>query len=61
MMNTWKSRIIRQKGKASQTPGKAKGDSCKADWRKRYYMCNPHAYKQPEYTVWHAKAISLNT
>lgn len=46
--------------KNSQTPGKTKGESCKADWRKRYYFCNPHAYKDKDYSTYHKMALQMN-
>ena len=45
---------------SSQTPGKKKGLSCQADWRKKYYMCNPHAYRDSGYSHYHNMALSLN-
>ena len=34
-----------KKSPKSSTPGRSKGDNCKADWRKKYITCHPHAYR----------------
>ena len=60
MMSSWKSKKLKKKGKASQTPGRTKGENCKADWRKKYYMCHPHACRKSDYGPWHQKAFALN-
>lgn len=51
-MGGWKSRKINKRNKGSQTPGKAKGDSCKADSMSRYFAKRSRAYKHPDYGVW---------
>lgn len=58
---TTSRRLSKQSRKSpSHTPGKKKGETCQADWRKRFYMSNPHAYRDPGYAHYHAMAISLN-
>ena len=44
----------------SHTPGKAKGATCQADWKKKYYMSSPKAYKDKQYSTYHNLAIKLN-
>lgn len=46
--------------KNSHTPGKLKGDTCKADWRKKFFFASPKAYKHKDYGTYHAMALSLN-
>jgi hypothetical protein len=44
----------------SSTPGKKKGDTCQADWRKKYYLSSPKAYKDAGYTAYHEWALNIN-
>jgi len=58
---TTSRRLSKQNRKTpSQTPGKKKGASCQADWRKKYYMCNPHAYRDSGYSHYHNMALLFN-
>lgn len=56
-MGNWKTK--KQKHN-SHTPGRAKGENCKADGVKKYYMCNPRAVRDKDYSYWHRKAMALN-
>lgn len=61
-MSNWKNKIFKKKAAFSrgQTHGRTKGVTCNADWKKRYYMCNPKAVKDREYSHYHQMAINLN-
>lgn len=56
-MGSWKTK--RQKNN-SHTPGSTKGENCKADGLKKYYMCNPKACRDKGYSYWYNKALKLN-
>jgi hypothetical protein len=48
-------------GKAgSQTPGKKKGETCQADWRKKFYLTSCKAHKDSGYTSYHEWALAIN-
>ena len=59
-MSQWKSKIIRKRGKGSQTPGKMKRESCQADGFKRTMAGRNRSWKYPEYTKWVAMVNSMN-
>ena len=46
------SRKARKLRKFSQTAGKSKSDTCKADWRKRHFAKHSRSYKDPDYPVY---------
>lgn len=48
------SRAIR-KSNASQTPGKKKGENCKADSIDRYMAKANRSYKHPLYIAWYMR------
>lgn len=51
----------RNKVPKSSTPGSAKGETCKADWRKKYYLSKDNkARKEKDYGSYHQMAIRLN-
>jgi hypothetical protein len=52
-MINWRANIIKKRGKQSQTPGKSKGDRCMTGKMKKYFFCHPHAFRHPQYQVWH--------
>jgi hypothetical protein len=58
-MQSWRAKIIKR-GKGSQTPGKTKGESCQADYRKRYYASKSRSYKDIKYGEWCRAMDSLN-
>jgi len=59
-MGSWKEQTFSKKRKGSQTPGKAKGESCQADMNKRFFAKNAHSYKDPGYGAWCAAMDALN-
>lgn len=58
-MQTWRKNII-SRGKGSQTPGRTKGESCQADYRKRYFATRSRSYKDVKYGEWCKQMDSLN-
>lgn len=56
----WKAHKLTKQGKSSRTPGKLKGDTCKTNARKKYFLCSPKAVKHKDYGVWHLKAKEMN-
>lgn len=46
--------------KGSQTPGKLKGERCMTGKMKKFFACAPHAWKHPQYGVWHQKFKDMN-
>ena len=59
-MVDWKSKQIEKKRKGSQTPGSAKGDSCKASAMQRYFAKSSRARYHPYYGAWCEKMDKLN-
>ena len=59
-MGTWHQRLIKKKGKGSQTPGKTKVESCQADFKKRYMAKKSRSYKDSEYKEWCRQVDILN-
>ena len=60
-MKTTSRRLLKRVGKVNvHTPGKSKGASCQADWRKKYYFCHPHAYKDKGYGTYVKLAHDLS-
>ena len=51
-MATWKTKQLRQQGKASRTNGKDKGRSCKATQMQKGFAKRNRSYKWPDYDVW---------
>lgn len=58
-MITWTPRNLRNL-KGSQTPGKQKQESCKADVDKKYFARNSRSYKHPDYAKWCKRMDTLN-
>lgn len=58
-MQTWRANRL-SRGKPSQTPGITKGDSCRADFRKRYFATRSRSYKDPKYGEWCQAMDALN-
>jgi hypothetical protein len=52
-MINWRARKIAKRGKQSQTPGKAKGDRCMTGKIKKFFFSHPHAFRHPQYQIWH--------
>lgn len=50
----------RKATKASQTPGKDKGDHCQTGGQKKYFFTHPHAFRHSDYQKWHNEAKRLN-
>ncbi len=44
--------LIQKKNRGSQTPGKSKNETCKADYIKKFMAKRSHSYKDPEYADW---------
>jgi hypothetical protein len=51
---------IARPAKASQTPGRQKGETCKADKLKKYMARSSRSYKHPLYGEWCRKMDILN-
>mgnify|MGYP003328448324 CR=1 FL=1 len=58
-MNTWTPRNMRT-SKGSQTKGKDKQESCKADITKKFMAKCSKSYKHKDYPVWCAKMDVMN-
>lgn len=56
----WKAKQIAHKGKASQTPGKKKGESCQTDADKQFYSKRSRSYKYPGYSDWCKRMDRMN-
>ena len=52
-MGEWKNKVIKKKGKGSQTTGKTKGIN--PSTLDRYMARAGRAYKHPGYAAWNAK------
>lgn len=59
-MGTWKTRIFAKKSRASQTPGKKKGESCRADFMKKFMARRSRSYKHPLYSQWCRACDAMN-
>ena len=62
-MSTSSRRLMAKikKGTPSQTPGKMKGESCQADWRKKYFLSKDNkARKDKQYSTYNLLAHKLN-
>ena len=59
-MGNWKAKILRKRGKGSQTAGKDKGVTCQADGFKRTMAGRNRSWKYPEYTQWCRMVNSMN-
>lgn len=46
------SRRNRKRAKGSSTSGKIKSNTCKADWRKKFFAKSARSYKDPEYPAY---------
>lgn len=59
-MKDWKNSIIKKARKGSQTPGNKKGESCQADFLKKYYAKSSRSRKDPGYDGWCKRMDGLN-
>ena len=57
---TWKARHFKKLGKASQTPGRKKVETCQADATKKFMAKVSKSYNDPGYSAWCRKMDSLN-
>ncbi len=57
VMSDWRTR---KKANPSQTPGKTKAESCKADAFKKYMARSARSYKDPLYGEWCRQMDALN-
>jgi hypothetical protein len=60
-MGTWKKKKIAKNMRGSQTPGRAKAESCQADVMKKFMARRSRSYKHPLYGQWCARMDSLNS
>lgn len=51
-MSNWKARILKKKGKGSQTPGKLKNQWCQASPLDRWFASHNRSYKDSGYSDW---------
>jgi hypothetical protein len=57
----WKSKKNRKLKNANNNPGgQKKGPNCQTDPAKKFFMCNPKAYKHRDYAKWHEKSKAMN-
>lgn len=59
-MSQWKAKILRKKGKGSQTPGKQKRESCQADGFKRTMARRNRSWKYDDYPKWIKMVNEMN-
>jgi len=51
-MGSYRSKILKKRRKGSQTPGKTKGETCKADAMDKFMAKRSRSYKHPLYAQW---------
>lgn len=59
-MGNFRAKILKKRRKGSQTPGKTKGVTCKADAMDKYMAKRSRSYKHPLYSAWCRKVDRQN-
>lgn len=54
-MHSWRKVTNRKKSRGNQTPGKSKGENCKANYLDKYMAKSNRSYKHKEYPTWFRK------
>jgi hypothetical protein len=60
MFKNWKSRIRAKRARGKSERAGNNKPTCQTNPLKKFFFCNPKAYKHPQYNVWHRKAKKMN-